>query len=310
MKISVYSQKIIFFVLLISSCIFPFIEPPLALFLGFVISFFFGHPYLKYNLVISKYLLQFSVVGLGFGMNLNEAIRVGKEGLLFTVISIFFTLVIGLFLGKLLKINKSTSTLISGGTAICGGSAIAAIAPIIKAKDEDISVAMACIFILNAIALFIFPFVGHLLDMSQNQFGLWAAIAIHDTSSVVGAAHKYGHEALNIATTVKLERTLWIIPISILFSAFNKNSAKKIKIPYFIFGFIGAIFLVYYFPYIKPFDEFMVFISKKMLNVTLFLVSSGLSITSIKKVGIKPLLQGALLWIFISIGSLLVILGR
>lgn len=300
-------QKILFFVLLIF-CVTPFVEPPLALILGFVASFFIGHPYIKHNSVAAKYLLQFSVVGLGFGMNLTEAIKVGKEGLIFTVASIFFTLIVGLIIGRYLKINKSTSTLISGGTAICGGSAIAALAPVINAKDEDISVAMACIFILNALALLIFPVIGHQLNMSQDQFGLWSAIAIHDTSSVIGSAQKYGEEALKIATTVKLERALWIIPVSILLSVLNKGSVKKVKIPYFILGFIGAILLAYYFPQIRPFGEIMVFTAKKALNITLFLIASGLSISSIKKVGVKPLVQGVLLWIFISVGSLLVIM--
>ena len=307
MKQATLLQKILFFVLLIF-CVTPFVEPPLALILGFVVSFFIGHPYIKHNSVAAKYLLQFSVVGLGFGMNLTEAIKVGKEGLIFTVVSIFFTLIVGLIIGRYLKINKSTSTLISGGTAICGGSAIAALAPVINAKDEDISVAMACIFILNALALLIFPVIGHQLNMSQDQFGLWSAIAIHDTSSVIGSAQKYGEEALKIATTVKLERALWIIPVSILLSVLNKGSVKKIKIPYFILGFIGAILLAYYFPQIKPFGEIMVFTAKKALNITLFLIASGLSISSIKKVGVKPLVQGVLLWIFISVGSLLVIM--
>ncbi|WP_407534418.1 YeiH family protein [Elizabethkingia miricola] len=307
MKQATLLQKILFFVLLIF-CVRPFVEPPLALILGFVVSFFIGHPYIKHNSVAAKYLLQFSVVGLGFGMNLTEAIKVGKEGLIFTVASIFFTLIVGLIIGRYLKINKSTSTLISGGTAICGGSAIAALAPVINAKDEDISVAMACIFILNALALLIFPVIGHQLNMSQDQFGLWSAIAIHDTSSVIGSAQKYGEEALKIATTVKLERALWIIPVSILLSVLNKGSVKKIKIPYFILGFIGAILLAYYFPQIKPFGEIMVFTAKKALNITLFLIASGLSISSIKKVGVKPLVQGVLLWIFISVGSLLVIM--
>ncbi|MCL1664849.1 putative sulfate exporter family transporter [Elizabethkingia ursingii] len=307
MKQATLLQKILFFVLLIF-CVTPFVEPPLALILGFVVSFFIGHPYIKHNSVAAKYLLQFSVVGLGFGMNLTEAIKVGKEGLIFTVASIFFTLIVGLIIGRYLKINKSTSTLISGGTAICGGSAIAALAPVINAKDEDISVAMACIFILNALALLIFPVIGHQLNMSQDQFGLWSAIAIHDTSSVIGSAQKYGEEALKIATTVKLERALWIIPVSILLSVLNNGSVKKIKIPYFILGFIGAILLAYYFPQIKPFGEVMVFTAKKVLNITLFLIASGLSISSIKKVGVKPLVQGVLLWIFISVGSLLVIM--
>ncbi|MCT4085816.1 putative sulfate exporter family transporter [Elizabethkingia anophelis] len=307
MKQAKLLQKILFFVLLIF-CVTPFVEPPLALILGFVVSFFIGHPYIKHNSFAAKYLLQFSVVGLGFGMNLTEAIKVGKEGLIFTVASIFFTLIVGLIIGRYLKINKSTSTLISGGTAICGGSAIAALAPVINAKDEDISVAMACIFILNALALLIFPVIGHQLNMSQDQFGLWSAIAIHDTSSVIGSAQKYGEEALKIATTVKLERALWIIPVSILLSVLNKGSVKKIKIPYFILGFIGAILLAYYFPQIRPFSEIMVFTAKKALNITLFLIASGLSISSIKKVGVKPLVQGVLLWIFISVGSLLVIM--
>ena len=307
MKQATLLQKILFFVLLIF-CVTPFVEPPLALILGFVVSFFIGHPYIKHNSFAAKYLLQFSVVGLGFGMNLTEAIKVGKEGLIFTVASIFFTLIVGLIIGRYLKINKSTSTLISGGTAICGGSAIAALAPVINAKDEDISVAMACIFILNALALLIFPVIGHQLNMSQDQFGLWSAIAIHDTSSVIGSAQKYGEEALKIATTVKLERALWIIPVSILLSVLNNGSVKKIKIPYFILGFIGAILLAYYFPQIKPFGEVMVFMAKKALNITLFLIASGLSISSIKKVGVKPLVQGVLLWIFISVGSLLVIM--
>ncbi|AIL45853.1 MULTISPECIES: YeiH family protein [Elizabethkingia] len=307
MKQAKLLQKILFFVLLIF-CVTPFVEPPLALILGFVVSFFIGHPYIKHNSFAAKYLLQFSVVGLGFGMNLTEAIKVGKEGLIFTVASIFFTLIVGLIIGRYLKINKSTSTLISGGTAICGGSAIAALAPVINAKDEDISVAMACIFILNALALLIFPVIGHQLNMSQDQFGLWSAIAIHDTSSVIGSAQKYGEEALKIATTVKLERALWIIPVSILLSVLNKGSVKKIKIPYFILGFIGAILLAYYFPQIRPFGEIMVFTAKKALNITLFLIASGLSISSIKKVGVKPLVQGVLLWIFISVGSLLVIM--
>ncbi|WP_087093165.1 YeiH family protein [Elizabethkingia anophelis] len=307
MKQATLLQKILFFVLLIF-CVTPFVEPPLALILGFVVSFFIGHPYIKHNSVAAKFLLQFSVVGLGFGMNLTEAIKVGKEGLIFTVASIFFTLIVGLIIGRYLKINKSTSTLISGGTAICGGSAIAALAPVINAKDEDISVAMACIFILNALALLIFPVIGHQLNMSQDQFGLWSAIAIHDTSSVIGSAQKYGEEALKIATTVKLERALWIIPVSILLSVLNKGSVKKVKIPYFILGFIGAILLAYYFPQIRPFGEIMVFTAKKALNITLFLIASGLSISSIKKVGVKPLVQGVLLWIFISVGSLLVIM--
>jgi len=307
MKLPLYWQKIIFYTLILT-CVLPFVEPPLALMLGFVLSFFVGNPYQQHNAKISKYLLQISVVGLGFGMNLHQAIQVGKDGFFLTIASISMTLIAGIVIGKLLNINKSTSFLISGGTAICGGSAIATLAPIIRAQHNEISVALACIFVLNAVALIIFPLIGQWLNLTQSQFGWWAAIAIHDTSSVVGAAYKYGQEALSIATTVKLERALWIIPISIGFILLNKKNATSIQIPYFILGFIVAIFIVYYFPQIKPIAEIIVLGAKKMLNICLFIIASGLSITTLKQVGVKPLLQGILLWIFISACSLLIIL--
>jgi len=307
MKLPIYWQKLLFFVLL-SVCILPIVEPPLALVMGFVVSFLIGHPYPEHNAKISKYLLQLSVIGLGFGMNLQQAIQVGKDGFFLTIVSISITLIVGLIIGKLLNINRSTSFLLSGGTAICGGSAIATLAPIIHAHHRDISVALACVFVLNAFALLIFPPIGHWLDLSQSQFGWWAAIAIHDTSSVVGAAQKYGQESLAIATTVKLERALWIAPISLGFVLFNRKNATKVQFPYFILGFIIAIFVVYYFPQIKPIAKVIVWSSKKMLNVCLFLIASGLSIATIKQVGIRPLLQGILLWIFISVCSLLMIL--
>ena len=200
-------QQLIFIVLLLF-CTTIFVSPPIALVLGLIVANFFGHPFLKWNHKATTYLLQFSVVGLGFGMNVHSAVSAGKEGFLLTIVSIVSTLVLGTFLGKWFKTEKKTSHLISCGTAICGGSAIAAIAPVIKSNEKRTAVALGVIFILNSVALFVFPAVGHWLDLSQNEFGLWCAIAIHDTSSVVGAASKYGPEALKIATTVKLARAL------------------------------------------------------------------------------------------------------
>jgi uncharacterized integral membrane protein (TIGR00698 family) len=246
-----------------------------------------------------------------------SAIKVGEEGLLFTICSIFLTLFLGILLGKLFKINEKMSVLISSGTAICGGSAIAAVSPVIAANEHETSISLAAVFILNSVALFLFPFIGHLIHLSQEQFGFWAAIAIHDTSSVVGAAQHYGTKALEIATMVKLERALWIIPLSVIIILTVKpdkaEEKRKIKIPYFIFIFILAIvfntFVPEYLPVFEKIDQYIVQISKKGLTLTLFLIGTGLSIKSMKEVGIKPLLQGIILWFFISILSLAVILA-
>src|SRR5665213_2750834 len=248
---SVTTREIVFVVALIF-CLTPVVTPPVALLIGFAIAQFSGHPFLHLNHKATSFLLKVSVVGLGFGMNVQNALQAGKEGLFFTVASICGTLAFGLLLGKLLKIEKKTSHLISTGTAICGGSAIAAISPLIKADEKQISVALGTVFILNSIALFLFPFIGHQLHLTQTQFGLWSAIAIHDTSSVVGAANKYGAEALQVATTVKLARALWIIPVSILTAVFFKTGKQKIKIPYFIGLFILGMIINTYFPFIHP----------------------------------------------------------
>ena len=234
-------QQIIFVIFLLF-CMTSFISPPIALLLGLIVANLSGHPFLHLNHKATHILLQVSVVGLGFGMNVNSALSAGKEGFLFTIASILSTLILGTFLGKWLKTEKKTSHLISCGTAICGGSAIAAIAPVLKSDEKQISIALGVIFILNSVALFLFPAVGHWLDLSQKEFGLWCAIAIHDNSSVVGAASKFGPEALQIATTVKLARALWIIPVALLTAVIFKNKSSKIKIPYFIGLFIfGAI---------------------------------------------------------------------
>lgn len=299
-------RKIIFLTVFVL-CLSPLVSPPLALLLGIFIAQFVGHPYLHLNGKLTHLLLQISVVGLGFGMNVTEALKAGKEGILFTVVSIFGTLTIGVLLGRLFKVNKKTSYLISSGTAICGGSAIAAVSPIIKADEKQTSVALGTIFILNSVALLLFPVIGHFLHLSQHQFGLWSAIAIHDTSSVVGAASKYGNEALQIATTVKLARALWIIPVSILSMFIFKSKGTKIKIPYFIGLFVLAIIVNTYVPYVNYASHYIVAAAKAGLTVTLFLIGAGLSKERLKSVGIKPILQGIILWVIISVSSLLVI---
>ncbi len=311
-------RKIIFLLLLLLCAFSPAISAPIALLLGLMVASVMGHPYLSMNKKATTLLLQVSVVCLGFNMNFEHAMKAGKEGFLFTVGTIGLTLLAGWFIGKKLKIDKNTSMLISNGTAICGGSAIAAIAPIIKANDQQISVSLGTIFILNSIALFIFPPLGHFLHFTDQQFGTWCAIAIHDTSSVVGAASKFSDEALQVATTIKLERALWIIPLSLITAYFQKNSGK-VKIPYFIFYFILAILASTYLPVYLPFlanklgDNTLFYwvflLGKKGLVVTLFLIGSGLSLSTIRQVGFKPILQGVLLWILIGSVSLFVIKG-
>ena len=282
------------------------------LFIGLVFALLCGQAYPTFNKNVSKKLLQYSVIGLGFGMNLQASLASGKEGMLFTIISVVGTLLIGMFIGcKVLKLNRNTSYLISSGTAICGGSAIAAVGPIIKAKDTDMSMALATVFILNAIGLFLFPILGHWLGLSQQDFGTWAAIAIHDTSSVVGAGAAYGEEALQVATTIKLTRALWIIPLALVTSVIFRSEGKKISIPWFILFFIVAMLINTYlladFPQI---GKFIAGIARKGLIITMFFIGASLSVDVIKSVGIRPLLQGILLWIIISAASLAYILLR
>ena len=300
---SITTREVIFMFAVVL-CLSPLISPPIALLMGLIIAQFIGHPYLNLNHKATHILLQVSVVGLGFGMNVNSALKAGKEGLIFTIISIIGTLVIGFFLGKILKIEEKISFLISTGTAICGGSAIAAISPVIKADEKQISVALGTIFILNSIALVLFPFIGHYLNLSETQFGLWCAIAIHDTSSVVGAAGKYGPHALEVATTVKLARALWIIPIAFLSTIVFKNKGTKIKIPYFIGLFILAMIANTYIPFVQDYSHYLTQFAKATLTLTLFLIGCGLSRKVLVSVGYKPLLQGIVIWIFISVCTL------
>lgn len=285
------------------------VTPPAALFIGLIFALTCGQAFPKFNKKMSKYLLQYSVVGLGFGMNLQASLQSGKEGMVFTIISVAGTMLTGWFIGrKLIKVDRNTSYLISSGTAICGGSAIAAVGPVIKARDEEMSVALGTIFILNAIALFIFPVIGHWLNMSQQQFGTWAAIAIHDTSSVVGAGQAYGEEALKVATTIKLTRALWIIPLALATTLIFKNKGQKISIPWFIFFFIAAMIFN---TYILSTTETGIAIgnaingfARKSLTITLFFIGASLSPDVLKKVGVKPLVQGIALWAVISLSTL------
>lgn len=286
------------------------VTPPVALFLGLAFALLCGQAYPKFNKKVSKKLLQYSVVGLGFGMNLHASLASGKEGMMFTIVSVVGTMFVGMFIGrKLLKVNRDTSYLISSGTAICGGSAIAAVAPVIKAKDSDMSVALATIFVLNAIALFIFPVLGEWLGLTQQEFGTWAAIAIHDTSSVVGAGAAYGEEALQVATTIKLTRALWIIPLALVTSIIFKSEGKKVSIPWFILWFIVAILInTYALDELPEVGKAISGLARKGLIVTMFFIGASLSTDVLKAVGVKPLVQGILLWLVISIGSLAYIL--
>ena len=298
--------KVIFF-LLILVALFGFVTSPIALLSGFIFTFIFGNPFLKQTQKTISLLLKVAVVGLGFGMFIKETLETSKEGLSLTFFSIVLTVTLGILLAKALKLDRKLGHLITSGTSICGGSAIAAISPVIKADGKTISLALGVVFLLNSIALLIFPPIGHFFNLTQEQFGLWAAIAIHDTSSVVGAALSYGDEALRIATTVKLARTLWIIPLSIFSIFLFKSKGQKIKIPYFIVLFILAIIINSYDILPTVVTSTIVLISKRLLIVTLFLVGSTISIKDLRQTGFKPIAMALSLWIFISIFSLIYI---
>ncbi len=302
-------------------CGVELISAPIALFLGLVFAIFFGIPYPKFNKKLSKYLLQASVVGLGFGMNLEKSLQSGAEGMIFTVASVITVMVVGVLLGRFMSIDSKTSYLISSGTAICGGSAIAAVGGVLNAKENEMAVSLGVIFILNAIALFIFPPLGHAIGLTQHQFGTWAAIAIHDTSSVVGAGAAYGPEACDLATLIKCTRALWIIPLAFftmwyygkstsLRSGEGKDGKKgKVSIPWFIFLFVAAMIFNTYVgsESLRPVYDGLVVIAKQCLIAVLFAIGAGLSLKVIKQVGVKPLVQAVILWIVIGVGSLAVI---
>lgn len=287
-----------------------FITPALALFAGLVFALIFPMPFPKFNKKGSKYLLQASVVGLGFGMNVVTALKSGSEGMMFTIVSVIGVMAFGILIGIWMHLNRKTAYLISSGTAICGGSAIAAVGPVLKADDHEMAVSLGVIFILNAIALFIFPPIGHYFGMTQAQFGTWAAIAIHDTSSVVGAGDAYGAEACQIATLIKCTRALWIIPLAFAtMFIFRDKKGSKVSIPWFIFLFVVAMVVNTYCGIPSAVSDTIVYISKKALVVTLFFIGAGLSVGMVKKVGIRPLLLAILLWIIIGVSSFMVVMN-
>lgn len=286
----------------------PVVNAPVALLAGLIFAFACGNPYPKFNKKCSKYLLQVAVVCLGFGMNLQESLRSGADGMMFTVVSVVSVMALGVLLGYTLRINRKTSYLISSGTAICGGSAIAAVGPVLRAGEDEMAVSLGVVFILNAVALFIFPPLGHMLDMSQQQFGTWAAIAIHDTSSVVGAGEVYGSEALQIATLIKLTRALWIIPLALATMFIFRDGTGKISIPWFIFLFILAMVANTYLPLPEWLTAALTWVAKRGMVVTLFLIGASLSPATVRQVGVKPLLLAVALWILIGVSSLFVVL--
>jgi len=280
-----------------------FVSPPAALAIGLILGLLVSNPFGTASRTLSKYLLQASVVGLGFGMNLHQVVSAGRSGFTYTMLSISFAMLVGMALGVFLGMQKTSAFLISTGTAICGGSAIAAVGPICHATDEEMAVSLGTVFVLNSIALLIFPAIGAAFQLTQTQFGLWAALAIHDTSSVVGAAAKYGPLALAVGTTVKLARALWIIPLS-LATAIAMRAKANIQWPWFIAFFCLAAMCNTYFPAGAPAYRVLAHAARIGLTVTLFLIGSGISIATLKQVGHRPLLQGVLLWLLVSIGSL------
>lgn len=280
-----------------------FASPPLALTLGLLFGLTFTHPFSAGSKKLSRFLLQASVVGLGFGMNLHQVIHAGRSGFGYTFLSISFAMIAGMSLGAFLNVKRKPAFLISAGTAICGGSAIAAVGPISHASDEEMAISLGTVFVLNSIALLIFPPIGAALHLSQSEFGLWAALAIHDTSSVVGAAAKYGAVALAVATTVKLARALWIVPVSVG-TAVIKGGKAKIQWPWFIALFCLAAMCNTYLPAGSPAYALLTELAKVGLTITLYLIGSGLSVATLEQVGPRPLLQGIALWLLISIGSL------
>jgi uncharacterized integral membrane protein (TIGR00698 family) len=301
-------RKIVFFAGLILSAS-GLLSPPLALVLGLAYGLSFAHPFQAETRSVTRYLLQASVVGLGFGMDLHEVLRAGRSGFLYTALSIIAAMLLGLTLGWVLRVRRTPSFLISAGTAICGGSAIAAVGPIVHATEEEMAVSLGTVFLLNSVALLIFPGIGRAFQMTQTQFGLWSALAIHDTSSVVGATAKYGSVALAVGTVVKLARALWIVPLSIATAAVKRSKAR-IQWPWFILFFCLAAVLATYLPHFSSVFAFLSRLGRIGLTVTLFVIGTGLSKETLRQVGVRPLMQGILLWAVVAIGAFALIVGN
>lgn len=293
----------LFFVLIFLACFTGYLSPPVALTLGILFGLFLSNPLPAESRIGARILLQVSVVALGFGMNLHEVLRAGASGFVYTALGIIFALSVGLALGKVLQVQGNSSYLISAGTAICGGSAIAAVAPIVEASEEEMAVSLGTVFVLNSVALLIFPPIGHFFGLSQTQFGLWAALAIHDTSSVVGASSRYGAEALIIGTTVKLARALWIVPLALATAALKRNKSK-INFPWFIVYFALAAVANTYLPAFVAGSKMLFQMGRLGLTATLFLIGSGISGPTLRRVGWRPLAQGILLWLLVGLSSL------
>lgn len=294
---------IILFLLALGFAASGWASPPIALALGLAFGLLFKNPFAAGAAKYSRILLQASVVGLGFGMNLHDVVRAGRSGFVYTLLGIAFAMTVGMGLGVLLRVQRTAAFLISTGTAICGGSAIAAVGPVAGASSEEMAVSLGTIFVLNSVALLTFPLIGGFFHLSQSQFGLWAALAIHDTSSVVGAAAKYGAVALAVGTTVKLARALWIVPLTLV-TALARHAKAKIQWPWFIALFcLAAVCNTYVgagagiYPWIGK-------AARIGMTVTLFLIGSGISISTLKDVGVRPLLQGVILWLLVSVTSL------
>lgn len=294
------------FILALAFSASGWISPPVALTLGILFGLSFAHPYPSFGREGARFLLQASVVALGFGMNLHEVVKAGRSGFVYTALGICFALIVGLGIGRLLRVRGNASLLITSGTAICGGSAIAAIAPIVHADEEEMAVSLGTVFILNSVALLVFPLIGWVLHLGQAQFGLWAALAIHDTSSVVGAAAKYGAPALVVGTTVKLARALWIVPLALGIAAV-KHSKAGVRLPWFIVFFCLAALANTYVPVISGVGHYVYTAGRLGLTATLFLIGTGISRRTLMQVGWRPLLQGVLLWIIVATTSLYLI---
>lgn len=302
------TKRRVLFIVCVLMCATPWIGTATALVMGVLFSFTLGNPWPQKSAHYSKVILQLSVVGLGFGLSLGEVLRTGRDSIIYTVAGIGCTLFAGSLLGKLFKTDRNTSALISFGTAICGGSAIAAMAPVLKAKDDETAVALATVFTLNSVALLLFPAMGHLLNLDQTVFGAWAGLAIHDTSSVVGAASVYGAQALTVGTTVKLTRAIWIAPVAMGTALFMK-SEQKAGVPLFIIGFALTATLHTILPQFAVLWGGLAAVAKQCLVVSLFLVGAGLSRDALKIVGLRPLLQGVTLWLLVSCLTLAALLS-
>ena len=302
------TRNLFYIGIIVSAC--GLIGPPVALAAGLIFGLTTVHQFHKESQQLSRFLLQAAVVCLGFGMNLQEVIHAGKSGFIYTAISIAFVLIVGTLLGMMLRVGKTQSMLISVGTAICGGSAIAAMGPILLANEEEMGVSLGTVFVLNSVALLLFPFIGHLVHLTQTQFGLWAALAIHDTSSVVGAGAKYGPTALAVGTTIKLTRALWIVPLAIA-TAMLKKSKAKICWPWFILYFclaaVVATYLPRYMPQSVPALAALNQLGRSALTTVLFLIGTGITRNTLREVGVRPLIQGATLWVIVATLSLWVI---